>query len=233
MTSSSNLNGDEQWFDCEALVDLKDKERTPNSKSSPLLCPPAPCRLRLKFCPSKNDLDVEDTDNDDADESSESGVYPLDDSFEVMKITEKSPVTKKPRMNKIQDQTTVEQLTHSESKYSDLNYFEATGCVNINRQQSSSDEMEKRDFKLLVSYRVHKKDSNIIQIALIVYKSNMNLKTRRNLMNEFASQSSPPKCRTTVKHREKTDATDSRTSSAPPGTKYSKGKKRPLNAVRL
>lgn len=236
-TTSLSMNEDEQWFDCDTSVDLKEGQRTPVRRSTTYQCPPAPCRNGLKFQASVDHLDFDDSDDDDTSESNESGICPLEGSFEgsfVVQETKKSHVTKRQRREEKREQTTMQSTSLVESKFSELHYLEATGSVSINRQPSSSDEMEKRECKLLVSYRVHKEDPDVIQIALVVYKSNSkNLKTRRNLMPEFASKASSSKCRTAVKDREVFDATAFGSSSAPPGAKSSKCVKRKMNPVRL
>lgn len=234
MSASSDINDDEQWFDCETPADLKDGQRTPDRKSTPSAsaqCPQAPCRNGLKFQTSSDDLDLEDSD-DDVNDFNISGICPIDETPpEIAREKRKSPLAKKQRREEILEQTIIQPTLQAESKFSEIYYLEATGIVSINRQSSSSDEMEKRECQLLVSYRVHKEEPNKIQIALIVYKSNSkNPKTRRNLMTEFATKSSHSKCRSEVKDRERFNLVDSRPSTASPGAK---AVKRPLNPMRL
>lgn len=233
--NSPDRNEDEQWYDCEMPADLKEGQRTPVRNCTPSLCPPAPFRHGLKFQTSIDDLKLDETDNEDSDDSNESGICPFDESLEVVEEKRKSPAAKRLRREEKLELTRVEPTTQPESKFSELYYLEATGSVSINRQPSSSDEMEKRDCKLLVSYRVNKEDPNAVQIALIVYKSNSkNLKSRRNLMTEFVVKNSASRCRTAIKDREKFDvAAFGSSSSAPPGAKHTKGLKRPMNPVRL
>lgn len=240
-----DADGDEKWFDSvhttDTSINRNSGHRTPIRKSTSSLCPAAPCRLGLKFQTSIGDPDIEESDVDESEDSNESGVYPLEETFEFFKKKTKSPVTKRQRRDDKRPETAQQSaidstipVTELESKFSELHYLEASGCVGISRQPSSSDEMDKRDCKLLVSYRVLKEDPTIIQIALIVYKSNSkNLKTRRNLMMDFASKSTSSKRRTSVKDQEKTNTTVSGTSSSPCDVKYSKGVKRPINQIRL
>lgn len=229
------LTGDEQWFDCDthSPINLKEGQRTPTHRVSPPRCPPAPCRFGINFADSSDD-DLE-TYEEDLDES---GIRPLDSSIQLSVEKEKSPKSKRLRREEKLEATTLEPSHPAESKFSDLFYLEASGNVTINRQPSASDEVEKRECKLLISYRVHKEDPTNVQIALIVYKSNsQNTKSRRNLMPEFGVKSSEPttttptssRCRTTVKDRKKfEESTASGIASAPAGARNSKAIKRPM-----
>jgi hypothetical protein len=240
MKNAPDLAGDEQWFDCEthSPVDLKEGQRTPEHKATPSHCPPAPCRYGQKFQPDSDD-ELDDVD-DDLDLS---GVEPLDTSIEIVKgKQEKSPDCKRLRRETVETipmetmamDTIVEP---SDSKFSDLHYLETSGIVSINRQAASTDESERRECKMFVSYRVHKSDPSIVQIALIVYKSNStNPKTRRNLMAEFEQKSemmspcttnvpSSSRCRT-VNSRKKPEAKAMQISTEP--AKNTKAIKRPM-----
>jgi hypothetical protein len=226
-----DVTDSEQWFDCEthSPVNLKSGLKTPEQRPSPPHCPPAPCRQGLKFLP---DSDEEDLEQDDLDLS---GFTPLDSTIEL--VTEKSPECKRQRREETQTQLTVVEPQPVESSFSDLHYLEATGSVTINRS-AIADESEKRDCKLLVSYRVNKENPAVVQIALIVYKSNArNPKTRRNLMAEFetktaelmAAQStnvSSSRCRTVVKSQRKQETEMAQVASEP--AKSSKAIKRPM-----
>lgn len=230
LKNSPDLAGDEQWFDCEthSPVDLKEGQRTPVHKATPSQCPPAPYRFGLKFQPDSDD-ELEDED-DDLDLS---GVRPLDMTETSQKETlEKSPECK--RLKREEKESIV--VDPSESKFSELRYLEATGNVTINRQASSSDEAEKRECKMFVSYRVNKDDASVVQIALIVYKSNSkNPKTRRNLMSEFEQKTSElmstnlstsSRCRTVASSRKKLEVRNTEISTEP--AKAAKAVKRPL-----
>jgi hypothetical protein len=231
MKATPDLAGDEQWFDCatHSPVDLKEGQRTPVHTVTPHNCPPAPCRFGLKFQPDSDD----DNDDDDLDLS---GFQPLESSIEFKEKQEKSPDCKRLRREETITATTIEP---TESKFSDLHYLEATGIVTINRQAMSSDESEKRECKMFVSYRVHKDNPAIIQIALIVYKSNSkNPKTRRNLMEEFEQKTaelmspcttnlpSSSRCRTVASNRKKPEVSSSQIATEP--SKSSKAVKRPM-----
>lgn len=236
------LTGDEQWFDCEthSPVNLKEGQRTPLSKSTPSIrCPPAPNRYGSKYEISDDELEPDD----DIDNLNESGIRPLDSSaVELMREkTEKSPSSKRIR----RDEILVEEPSEpAESRFSELLYLEAKGTV-ITKRQVSGSEPEKRECKMLISYRVCKDDPLTIQVALIVYKSNSNnLKSRRNLMSQFELKSdelssplstpSTSRCRSTVKNRMKSD--DEKTmeaSTAPMGYKFSKAIKRPISKASL
>lgn len=241
------LSGDEQWFDCEthSPVDVKkDGQRTPIHKVTPAQCPSAPCRPGLKFKPLSDD-ELESSGSDD--DLDESGVRPLDSSIKfIMEKKSKSPASKRPRRQDIEQEIIAEPRSPAESKYSDLHYLQATGIVTIKRQGISDDEPEKRECHILISYRLNKEDSSKIQIALIVYKSNSkNPTTRRNLIFEFedkASELESPiivniastsRCRTAVKDRKKYDERLEEISTAPAGTKYSKAIKRPMTKTSL
>lgn len=237
------LTGDEQWFDCEthSPVNLKEGQRTPLNRSTPSIrCPPAPCRYGIKFEISDDELDNE------IDDLNESGIRPLDSSaVELMREKiEKSPSSKRIRREETLPEEPSEPV---DSRFSDLFYLETSGSVTIIRQTMSSSEPEKRDCRMLISYRVCKEDPTSIQVALIVYKSNSkNPKTRRNLMSEFelkSEESSSPcslstpttsRCRTTVKDRKKSD--DEKTMEAatvPTAGKFSKATKRPISKTSL
>lgn len=239
MKNSPDLPGDEQWFDCQthSPVDLKEGQRTPTHKATPSHCPPAPCRYGLKFQP-----DSDDEFEEHVDDLNFSGFRPLDTSIEiVIGKQETSPNCKRMRRTeKEADEMTIMETSvePSESKFSELHYLEASGTVIINRQ-ASSDESEKRDCKMFVSYRVHKDDPSIIQIALIVYKNNSkNPKTRRNLMAEFEQKTSElmspcttnlpssSRCRTVVNNRKKPETKAIQISTEP--AKNAKAIKRPM-----
>jgi hypothetical protein len=235
------MTGEETWFDCEthSPMDVKEGHRTPQHRSTPSHCPPAPCRFGLKF-PALSDDEL-DSDSDDLNLS---GICPLDSSSAVVDSkTEKelnSPDCKRLKREDKQEAVDEETCPPPESKFSQVYYLEASGCVSIKRQAMPSDDFEKRDCKMLVSYRVNKDDPSMIQIALIVYKSNSkNPKTRRNLMLEFgekASELTPPslahmpstsRARTAVKDRKKLEPNPTEPSTDP-SSKCSKATKRPM-----
>jgi hypothetical protein len=182
------LNGDEQWYDCETHtpVDLKDAQKTPPYQSSQLLkCPPAPCRRSLL-----NNSSSDDDEKTGLNESLEEGIQPLDESQHFVKTKEiRSPDSKRQKMNDKSEKKKSETISLEQSRYSDLLYFETSGVVTIRRQASTSssrDESDRRECKMQISYRVSKDSPTDIQIALIVYKNySSNLKSRRNLMLEF------------------------------------------------
>jgi len=233
-----SMTGDEQWFDCEthSPVNLKDGHRTPEYRPTPSRCPPAPNRPGVSFLPSSDD----ELQPDDDEDLNESGICPLDTSIELG--TDKPPQPECKRLKlEVEEVTTInEQDPPAESNFSDLFYFETTGSVTINRVSRPSDEAEKRDCQLLVSYRFMTSDPTTIQIALIVYKRNsQNPKTCRNLMLEFAEEADQPntststpstsRSRTTVKDRKKPPHDKStEISTEPAGAKYSKATKRPM-----
>lgn len=129
--------------------------------------------------------------------------------------------------------------------------MEASGTVNIRRETTSSsrDECDRRECKMLISYRINKEATNDVQIALIVYKNlSNNVRSRRNLLVEFADESdetqelpstpivstftSPPlssRCRTVIKDIKHKNNNDSLISTAPcAGEKGIKTTKRPI-----
>jgi hypothetical protein len=226
--------GEEQWFDCEthSPVNLKEEQKTPVQSPISSKCPAAPCRQGLNFLP----LSEEEFDSDDED-LNESGIQPLSSSIEV-DVSSKGMSPKCKRQKREEKQLEVEiakePTSPSESKYSELHYLESNGIITINRQATSSDEPEKRECKLSVSYRIAIDDPSSIQIALIIYKSNSkNQKTRRNLLVEFetekSSSSSTSVCQTAVKDRKKHDDDQTmKIASAPAGSKFSKATKRPM-----
>lgn len=230
----SSIN--EQWFDCEthSPVNLKEGQRTPDLHiSTPSICPGAPVRHGHSFLSlSDDDLD-DDLDDVDSDDLDETGVCPLDSSHTVtIDKPDKEPKAKRVRR---EVKHVEETITTAESRYSDLHYLEAIGTVTIKRHGSASDEPEKRDCRVLVSYRVHKGDSTNIQIALIVYKSNTKTKTRRKLFQQklpepssTRTHSSTSRSRTEEKDKKKFEEKMNEISTAPPGVKYSKATKRPL-----
>lgn len=220
-------------------MDAKEGHRTPQHRSTPSQCPPAPCRFGVKLMtPSDDELDS------DSDDSNVSGVFPLDSSVVGESKTEKeleSPDCKRLKREDKQETAVDETCPPPESRFSQIHYLEATGTVSLKRLAMPSDELEKRDCKMLVSYRVNKDDPSMIQIALIVYKSNSkNPKTRRNLMMEFdekalelmspspaANTPSTSRARTVVKERKKPEAKPSGPATEP-SAKYSKATKRPM-----
>ena len=236
---NSSSNDDEcdvtKWFDCESPANLKAGHRTPEQKFSPPHCPPAPFRNPLITSTSSDDDDNDSSSDDN--EHNESGIRALDSSMEQQHKKEKSPRKKKLRREE-KAEVNVESSSPVESKFSDLLYLEAQSCITINRP--SSDEPEKRDCRMLVSYRVHKDDPSIMQIALIVYKSNSkNSKTRRNLMPEFGEKSSaespsislitspsPSRSRTTQKAQQR--AEEDLIKTAPAKTTNERALKRPM-----
>ena len=230
LKNSPDLADNEQWFDCKthSPVNLKEGQKTPEHKLSPPHCPPAPCRFGLKFQPDSDEEEIEDNELDF------SGFTPFDSSMEIETGKEvKSPECKKLR----REEQEITMIEVTDSKFSELHYLEATGTVGINRPSISSDESEKRDCKMSVSYRIHKHDPCVIQIALIVYKSNSkNPKTRRNLMAEFETKTnesmssrstnlpSSSRCRTVAKLQPREEVAEVATEPA----KNSKAVKRPL-----
>lgn len=235
------MTGEETWFDCEthSPMDAKEGHRTPQHRATPSHCPPAPCRFGIKpLTPSDDELDS-DTDDDDLNLS---GVRPLDSSIAIIKEKEvESPDCKRLKREEKQETTEVETCPPLESKFSQLYYLEASGTVTIKRQTMPSDDPEKRECRMLVSYRINKEDSSMIQIALIVYKSNSkNPKTRRNLMTEFEEKASElmspctfntpstSRSRTAVKDRKKADEKSKEAATDPSSAKYSKATKRPM-----
>lgn len=174
----SKTAGNEQWFDCSTHSSLNSKaiERTPTYKTTPSICPPAPCRHGFRFDTISK--------SDDSIDLNESGVLPLDESLKTLNDGEDKPPESK-RLKREKEERISEE-TSLESNFLDLLYMEAVGTLLIRRKIPSSDEPETRECKILVSYRIHKEDSLNHQIALIIYKPNsINPKTRRNLMEEF------------------------------------------------
>lgn len=194
-----------------------------------------------------------DSDSDD-DVVMISGIRPLDSPFGITSTkSEQKRDSKRLKIDKHEKEIFDEGLV-SESKYSDLYYLESSGVVHIARQASTStpstaEESDRREIKLLISYRVNKENSNDIQIALIVYKSNnSNVKSRRNLMLEFGDmkdsdsssiQATPPSITTsTISRCSTVGAKEPETSSnlpheittapQPAGHKVTKGTKRPM-----
>jgi hypothetical protein len=178
------------------------------------------------------------------------GIYPLDLSFDSL-VAKKSEQkidknAKRPRMRGESDDEAnlcQQKTLERESKYSDLYYLESTGSVTTHRQVSSSnsriEDNERRECKVLISYRVNKNNANDIQIALIIYKpNNSNQKTRRNLLLEFSEERietdltltpSMSRCNTAVKeHPNKLENMSRIIATAPTGDKPIKGTKRPM-----
>jgi hypothetical protein len=219
-------------------MDVKEGHRTPQHRSTPSQCPPAPCRFGTKMLtPSDDELDS------DSDDLNISGVCPLSSTGVVESKSEpdlNSPDCKRLKREEKQEPVDEETCPPPESRYSQVYYLEASGTVSIKRQAMPSDDSEKRDCKMLVSYRVNKDDPSMIQIALIVYKSNSkNPKTRRNLMIEFeekaselmspgpSSTPSTSRARTVGKERKKPEA-NPKEPSTDPSSKHSKATKRPM-----
>lgn len=182
------LSGDEQWYDCEthSPVNLKDSHKTPPVRSNHLQkCPPAPCRRSLL-----NNSSSDEEKPASPDDSFEDEFKPLDGSIQYTK-TEKivrSPESKRPRLGDLEGEKKSDTISLEQSRYSDLHYCEVSGAVTIRRQASSSssrDESDRRECKMQISYRVNKDSANDIQIALIVYKNNSQVRSRRNLMQQF------------------------------------------------
>lgn len=175
-----------------------------------------------------------ESDDDDDECLSESGIRPLDASLEIKNTKQKSPKSKKLRREEKLAPCTEAPSPPAESRFSELHYLEATGSVSINRQ---TNETEKRDCIVLISYRISKDDSSNIQIALIVYQNNStNPKTRRNLMTEFQektseldspSTSTASRCRSTIKNKKGHDEVAIKTSTE---STPSKAMKRPMSS---
>ncbi|KAG5676884.1 hypothetical protein PVAND_006688 [Polypedilum vanderplanki] len=182
-SSAQNMNVRESFY------------RTPPQRNNSFIrCPPAPSRKKLLNDSSDSKSDnLNSSDEYDSDDDLEPGIHLLDASapsifpFRMKDKDRGDDKIKKPKI----EHNELEQITHSISKYSDLNYIESHGEV-IKREipisttmtPASTPECESRRIKLYISYRVHKENSNDIQIALIVYKSN-NTKLRRNLLTDF------------------------------------------------
>lgn len=190
MQKPPELNVDEQWYDCEthSPVNLKDTQKTPPHQSTQLImCPPAPYRRSLLKTSSSDDEKVTSSDE------FEEGIQPLDGSTLRTAKTDiiRSPDLKRQRRNpeEREKKKKFESISLEQSQYSDLRYFQVTGVVTVRRQASTSssrDDIDRRECKMQISYRVNKDLPNDIQIALIVYKNNSNnLKSRRNLMLSF------------------------------------------------
>lgn len=162
-----------------------DGHKTPEQKHSPPRCPPAPCRIGLLLPTSSDDSD---SFCEDLDSSSDSGCHPIDSTD---KSVTKSPKKKKVRRRNKIEEMLAEGLRPEDSIFSELNYLEGRGSVTLHRQACS--EPEKRDCQLFVSYRINKDDTNVAQVALIVYKPNRkDVRTRRNLMNCFVDKPKQP-----------------------------------------
>lgn len=241
--NTPDLADNEQWFDCDthSPVDLKKGYSTPPHKRRSLVCPPAPhCRKLEIRIPIVKTSESDDRVNN----LNESGICPLDISLETTtEETNESPVMKKFKREDELDVSMSGTRPSTESFYSELCYLEAIGTIAIQRQSGSSDEQEKRECKMLVSYRVHKDDPADIQIALIIYKPNsQNPKTRRNLMEEFETESADglqtppsslptkPRCQTVARDMLKDIACTKQVSTAPADARKSKATKRPLGA---
>ncbi|CRL08720.1 CLUMA_CG021391, isoform A [Clunio marinus] len=235
LKSLSDIDVD-QWYDCKSHSpsNLKEGQKTPEQRMTSQICPGAPCRPGMSFLPFDSDIDDSE---DEEEEGNVSGIRPLDASVELEpKLNDKSPACKKLRRG---NEETNELSSNVESNFSDLFYVEATGVVAIKRQPKMSDELEKRDCRMLVSYRTKKTDPNFVQIALIVYKSNTkNPKTRRNLMLEFREESvefSTPTLFSRSQTEERIEFSidgknSSRAATVPAENKTSKAVKRPLNS---
>jgi hypothetical protein len=250
------LFGDEVWYDCEthAPVDLKATLRTPPRNSSILQCPGAPCRQNLLQNIDSDDddeLSRHDSDSDDFEE----GIQPLDNSFELISSEETSRTFKRQRRDKRKEETEAiaKTISDEQSKYSSLQYLEVSGSVIIRRQaatssgsSSSRDDFDRRECKMLISYRVNKDNANDVQIALIVYKnSSTNVKSRRNLMLEFddrvddsrefllstpaSTLSSSARSQTTAKEQDKCQ-TEPLLSTISAGEKTARASKRPFTS---
>lgn len=205
---------------------------------TPSVCPPAPYRRGYVF----KALGEDQLDSDIClDNLNESGIIPLDSSFLISsEDPDKLPECKRIKKGDKQENSLEESTSPTKSNYSGLQYLEALGTLMINRLEGSSNEPEKREFKMFVSYRVHKSDPTNLQIALIVYKPNsQNAKTRRNLMLEFESRADvcPPnewnnilpitsRCQAIVKERKTRDESTKQISIAE--AKNSRAPKRPL-----
>lgn len=233
---------DEKWFDCDTYspADLKERERTPIRKSTPSQCPPAPCRFDHKL---KDLSDDELEPDDELNDFNISGIKPLDSSIELTKESKsKYPPQKRLRRADKQEESEVELTAPRESKFSDLFYLEVTATVAILKAQSN-DEQEKRECKIRMSYRVKNEDSEVFQIALIVYKSNSkNPKTRRNLMSEFQEKSSEPcastcsgtpRCRFAGENRTEQESRLTETPTEVDEAKHSKALKRSIGKSSL
>lgn len=241
------ITGTEQWFDCEthSPIDLKQTLQTPPRKSiSTPDCPAAPMRNNINQNSDDDNETSETSEDDDDGEDEFLGVRPIDSSIEIFKTKKQTRISHK-RLRRYSKEDTsskmLETIPLNESKYSNLHYLETSGFVSIFRQSTSatpSNEYDRRECKLLISYRINKENPSDIQIALIVYKPNgSNTKSRRNLMLEFSardlqeikSTSSTPiisRPNTALKEFRTTDevfeiATD-------PVGKMSKGIKRPM-----
>lgn len=248
-----DLFGNEQWYDCETHtpVDLKETLKTPPRRSSiQIECPPAPHRRSLL-----NHSPDEIKNKSKEDEIEEEGICPLDGTFELIQTEDfdQPSNSKRQRRNEDVEESVYntkmqESITEEESQYSNLFYFEVSGAITIRRQSMSStsrDECDRRECKMQISYRVNKEVSNDIQIALIVYKNNSNLRSRRNLMLEFSEKAeeslelpttpisnlmltpSSSRCRTVTKERPSIKD-ESLISTAPCGEKVTKAIKRPI-----
>lgn len=172
-----------KWFDCVANTPshLKEGQRTPDQKQSPPPCPQAP--YRNAFARSLSDDETDSSTNED--DSNESGIHPFDSSMEFDK--EKTPKIKRLRRERKRDLGKSSLQETPESTFSELHYLSAAGNVTLKRPGS---EEQTRECKILLSYRISKEDPSVIQIALIIYKSNSErFKTRRNLVSEFGGQS--------------------------------------------
>lgn len=178
------IGSDEQWMSSDIIPEADTSEefvhRTPPQKSSSNLfaqCPPAPCRRNLLYSNNSQELQQENSSDeyDSDDDDFEAGIQPLDSSLTFPKKTG--------ARNKRQKVQPNERC----SKYSDLKYMAYTGFVMVKRRGTTVSN--RRETKLLISYRVNKENPNDIQIALIVYDPHSsNLKSRRNLLVEFDEQ---------------------------------------------
>lgn len=165
-----------------------DSPRTPPRKAITVTCPPAPCRGRFmpEMCESDTQSSGSEDDSDDL-----SGIEALDDVDNLCglkKTDQDSPKCKKMHMTKLTNNINCEL-----SQYSDLKYLTAIGIVKVSRHSSSSHAVERSfnnmECKMGISYRIHNECPDKIQIALVIYQPNsMNLRSRRNLLNEFKNE---------------------------------------------
>jgi hypothetical protein len=135
--------------------------RTPpqNIPSELRRCPPAPRRLKFR----------------DGEQSKQI------DSFSRADIDETTEGESAPKRQKMGDNFDVGE-SNSRSAYSCLNYVESTGVVTVVHPFSATKESKDR-ITLRISYRYKKMSPADVQIALIMYKSDLDL--RRNLLQEF------------------------------------------------
>jgi hypothetical protein len=245
--------------DTHTQVDLKDAMKTPPRTSfNKIECPNAPGPSRNFFDSSSSSSCSEDEtyshhnhDSDD-DDDDDLGVKPLKNSspsHERLIERKRKFNHKRQRRNQKEKRMMINDaskdiISSCDSQFSDLHYLKTTGCVTILRQSNSDvspTSHEKRDCTLLISYRINKDNPSDIQIALIVYQSrSTNVKIRRNLVIEFQGQSIEPSTsntptqshsNTTVKDRHKKSSLKRLgVSTAPVGSKLTKGVKRPVTS---